>query len=155
MNPDLIKEIRKQFRLNWFGVHGIAHFQRVRGNGLRLAEETIVKTTVVELFAFLHDAGRYNEHKDDLHGPRAAKIVRSLQGLFFDLSPDDLDTLAYTCEFHTNGFLEGDITVLTCWDADRLDIGRVGIKPIAEKLCTEAAKKPEMIEWAYKRSLEG
>ncbi len=155
MNPDLITEIRKQFRLNWPGVHGIAHFQPVRDNGLRLAEETKANITVVELFAFLHDAGRYNEHQDDLHGRRAAKIVRSFQGLFFDLSSDHLDVLAYACEFHTNGLRVGDITVLTCWDADRLDIGRVGIKPIAGKLCTEAAKKPEMIEWAYKRSLEG
>ncbi|MGO9117211.1 MAG: hypothetical protein ACLQPD_06315 [Desulfomonilaceae bacterium] len=45
--------------------------------------------------------------------------------------------------------------MLTCWDADRLDIGRVGLKPVARKLCTEAAKKPEMIEWAYERSLKG
>ena len=132
MNSDLVKEIRKQFRLNWFGVHGIAHLQRVRENGLRLAEETKANITVVELFAYLHDAGRYNEHKDDLHGPRAAKIVRSFQGLFFDLPPDELELLTYGCEFHTNGLREGDITVLTCWDADRLDIGRVGLKPIAE-----------------------
>ena len=154
-NPDLTEEIRKQFRLNWFGIHGIAHFQRVRENGLRLAAETKAKTTVVELFAFLHDAGRRNDHEDDLHGRRAATMARSFQGVFFDLPPDDLELLAYACEFHTDGLREGDITVLTCWDADRLDIGRVGLTPIAEKLCTEAAKKREMIEWAYKRSLEG
>ncbi|MBM3301666.1 MAG: hypothetical protein FJY85_17170 [Deltaproteobacteria bacterium] len=153
INPDLIREIRKQFRLDWLGVHGIAHFQRVRDNGLRLAEETKAKTTVVELFAFLHDARRHNEYEDDLHGKRASKMVRHFQGVFFDLPPDDLELLAYACEFHTSGMREGDVTVLTCWDADRLDLGRVGRKPIARKLCTEPAKKPEMIEWAYRRSL--
>jgi uncharacterized protein len=153
INPDLIEFIRQKFRLNWFGVHGIAHFRRVRDNGLRLAEETKAKTAVVELFAFLHDARRHNEYDDDLHGKRAAKMAKYFQGVFFDLPPDDLELLAYACEFHTSGLREGDITVLTCWDADRLDLGRVGLRPIARKLCTEAAKKPEIIEWAYRRSL--
>jgi uncharacterized protein len=155
VSPDLIEEIRKQFRLDWHGVHGIAHFQRVKDNGLRLAQETKAKKNVVELFAYLHDARRHNEYEDDLHGKRAAKLVRYFQGVFFDLPPDDLELLAYACEFHTSGMRESNITVVTCWDADRLDIGRVGLKPIARKLCTEAAKKPEIIEWAYMRSLSG
>jgi uncharacterized protein len=45
------------------------------------------------------------------------------------------------------------MTVLTCWDADRLDLGRVGIKPNPHRLCTAAARDPMMIEWAYKRSI--
>jgi uncharacterized protein len=155
IHPELIEFVRKQFRLNWFGVHGIAHFGRVRDNGLRLAEETKANKTIVELFAYLHDAQRHNEHDDDLHGKRAGKLVRHFQGVFFDLPPGDLELLMYACEFHTSGLLEGDVTVLTCWDADRLDLGRVGLQPIARKLCTEAAKQPEMIEWAYQRSLEG
>lgn len=155
INPELIKYIQEQFRLDWFGVHGIAHFQRVRENGLRLSEKTKANATVVELFAFLHDARRHNEYEDDLHGKRAARMVRSFQGVFFDLSPEDLELLAYACEFHTSGLREGDITVLTCWDADRLDLGRVGLKPIAPKLGTQAAKNPEMIKWAYRRSREG
>jgi uncharacterized protein len=48
--------------------------------------------------------------------------------------------------------MTGDITVLTCWDADRLDLGRVGIRPAAHRLCTDAARDPAMIEWAYRRS---
>lgn len=142
----LIKEIRRQFRLNWLGIHGISHCQRVRDNGLRLAEETKARTPVVELFAFLHDARRLHDGDDPLHGKRASDLVRSLQGTFFDLGPDDLELLAYACEFHTEGLLDGDITVLTCWDADRLDLGRVDLKPSAQKLCTEAAKNPEIIE---------
>lgn len=122
-------------------------------NGLLLAEETKAKIAVVELFAFLHDARRNNEYKDDLHGRRAAKMVRDSQGVFFQLPPDEIELLAFACEFHTSGLMDGDVTVMTCWDADRLDLGRVGIKPIAGKLCTEAAKKSETIKCAYKRSL--
>ena len=57
------------------------------------------------------------------------------------------------CKYHSDGFVKGDITVQTCWDSDRLDLGRVGIKPLADKLCTKAAKKNEVIEAAYRRSI--
>ena len=153
VQQDLIKEIRKQYPRNWLGVHGITHFQRVRKNALRLAEETKTRTTVVELFAFLHDARRQNEYEDPLHGKRAADLARSFQGTFFDLAPDDPELLTHACEFHNGGLRDGDLTVVKCWNADRLDLGRVGIRPIAHKLCTEAARKPEIIDWAYTRSL--
>jgi hypothetical protein len=33
------------------------------------------------------------------------------------------------CCNHTDGTLSADSTIATCWDADRLDLGRVGIVP--------------------------
>ena len=50
---------------------------------------------------------------------------------------------------------DADITVQTCWDADRLDLGRVGIRPDPRRLCTAAARNPRMIEAAFARSLAG
>jgi len=47
---------------------------------------------------------------------------------------------------------KADITVQTCWDADRLDLGRVETTPKAEYLCTDAGKDPDMIEWAHGRA---
>jgi hypothetical protein len=44
--------------------------------------------------------------------------------------------------------LKGDPLVGVCWDADRLDLWRVGIKPDPRDLSTEAAKRPERIGWA-------
>jgi uncharacterized protein len=41
---------------------------------------------------------------------------------------------------------------MTCWDSDRLDLGRVGIKPHPTRLCTDAAKDLEMIRLAYEAS---
>ena len=46
-------------------------------------------------------------------------------------------------------------TIQTCWDADRLDLGRVGITPDPSWLCTEAAKRPEVIAWADGRARFG
>ncbi len=54
---------------------------------------------------------------------------------------------------HTMGKTTGDVTVQTCWDADRLDLGRVGIRPHHKYLCTKAAKDAQMIAWAYHRSI--
>jgi uncharacterized protein len=48
--------------------------------------------------------------------------------------------------------LDGNITVQTCWDADRLDLGRVGTTPDPRYLCTAAAKQSDIIEWALRRS---
>jgi uncharacterized protein len=48
------------------------------------------------------------------------------------------------------GSTDGDLTVQTCWDADRLDLGRVGICPQSERLCTAAAK--QLIKWADGRA---
>ena len=39
------------------------------------------------------------------------------------------------------------------WDADRLDLGRVGIRPAPKRLCTDAARAPEVVLAAYVRSL--
>lgn len=155
LHPELISEIRLQYQLNWHGLHGIGHFLRVRENGLRLARENGALVRVVELFAFLHDACRLNDSLDPGHGSRAAELVRSLHGRFFQLAPEELELLEYACHFHTDGMTEGDITVQTCWDSDRLDLGRAHIKPRASRLCTDAARRPKIIQWAYKRSRAG
>jgi len=150
---ELIHIIRKQFALNWEGLHGAPHWARVRVNGLRLAETTGANTEVVELFAFLHDSRRQNDDSDYEHGKRAAMFAQTLAGSVFELGPSDLEDLLTACRGHSDGLRQGTITVLTCWDADRLDLGRVGIKPHPNRLCTVAARDPAMIEWAYKRSL--
>jgi uncharacterized protein len=148
----LVEAVRGQYALPWNGTHGISHWERVRENGLRLAERTGADPLVVELFAYLHDSKRRNERRDPGHGARAAEFVCLLQGSLFDLSETDLERLVYACTYHTDGLTEADITVQTCWDADRLDLGRVGIRPQARYLCTPAAKEIDVIKWAFARS---
>jgi uncharacterized protein len=148
----LLDAIRSDYALSWHGTHGISHWTRVRENGLRLAEETGADAQVVALFAYLHDSKRLNEHKDPGHGARAAQFARSLQGKIIDLPDERLEQLALACTLHTEGLTEADVTVQTCWDADRLDLGRVGIRPDARYLCTAAARNTEMIRWAFVRS---
>jgi len=152
IDKELIEIIRNQFVLDWTGIHGSPHWARVRENGLRLAETTGANTRVVELFAFLHDSRRLNDGHDPKHGQRAAEFALALAGKEFAIEPSELDLLAKACRGHSDGQTVGDITVLTCWDADRLDLGRVGIVPSPDLLCTDAARSREMIDWSYERS---
>lgn len=154
VSRELIEYLLSQFKLSHRGIHGVSHWARVRDNGLRLAKITGANPTVVELFALLHDSQRHSDTCDDDHGLRAARFAAELQGKFYDLAPDDLRLLQLACEGHSRGKTQGDITVITCWDADRLDLGRVGIPPLAKYLCTRPAKDPKMIAWAYNRSLK-
>lgn len=144
--------IRDGFALSLDGIHGEAHWARVRANGLRLTDHTGADPEIVELFAYLHDAKRQNDGWDLDHGCRAAEFARKLSGSLLNLSLEKLELLGYACTHHSDGLTLGDITVQTCWDADRLDLGRIGIRPDPNRLCTPAAQDRSMIEWAFWRS---
>ena len=144
--------IRGGFALKLDGIHGEAHWARVRENGLRLTEHTGADREIVELFAYLHDAKRQNDGWDLDHGRRAAQFVKNLSGSLLDLSVERLELLVYACAHHSDGLTQADITVQTCWDADRLDLGRIGIRPNPDRLCTSAARELSMIDWACERS---
>ena len=152
VSKELIELVRQEFALPWYGIHGISHWVRVRENGLRLAKVTDANTDVIEFFAFLHDSKRLDDGWDLDHGRRAAKFIRTLQGSLVNLADQDFDRLVYACERHSDGLIEADITVQTCWDADRLDLGRIGIKPNSRYLCTHAAREQTMIDWAFLQS---
>lgn len=150
----LIKAILDGYKLPWNGIHGITHWARVIENGLRLAELNEADKEITALFAVFHDCKRENESKDNGHGKRGGDFAYTLKGSLLTLSNNRFDLLYYACSEHTSGKTEGDITVRTCWDSDRLDLNRVNIKTDPNKLCTVEAKKTEIIEWADKRARE-
>ena len=147
----LLKAVLKQFKVDRQGVHGPGHWARVRYHALMIGRATGADLLVVELFAFLHDSKRLNEYKDPEHGSRAASYAKELNGIYFQLSDEQLEKLCHAVSFHSDGGIHADPTIQTCWDADRLDLGRVGNKPRAEFLSKEGAKH---IESAYKWSLQ-
>jgi uncharacterized protein len=52
-----------------------------------------------------------------------------------------LEKLVLACQIHTDGTTSTDATVGVCFDADRLDLGRVGIEPDSELMSTDAGRK--------------
>jgi uncharacterized protein len=156
IDDELLNFLQSQYQLDWeHGVHGFAHWKRVRENGLKLAAINGANTRVIEAFAFTHDIMRVNDGADDLHGWRASQFIRKHlvpSGLLV-LTSVEFDQLCEACEGHTDGRVNADLTVQTCWDADRLDLMRVSIWPEKRLLCTDAARRDEMIQWAVEKSL--
>ncbi len=149
---ELMEFARSEFRLAWHGIHGAGHLARVRHNGLMLAAHTGANPRVVEYFAFLHDLGRENDNRDPEHGTRAAAIAENIAGDLINVSASELTLLMDACVGHSQGHLVADVTVMTCWDADRLDLGRVCITPDPDRLCTAAARSESIFEAAIERS---
>jgi uncharacterized protein len=151
----LVVTVLQSYTLPWNGIHGIAHWARVLENGLRLASETGAHREVVSLFAVLHDSRRFNEDVDADHGRRAVEFAAELCGRVFQLDDARLELLYRACAGHTCELTHPDVTIQTCWDADRLDLGRVGICVDASRLCTDAARRPAMMRWADRRASQG
>jgi uncharacterized protein len=150
--PRVLRAVLQDYALPWNGDHGIAHWARVLEIGEKLTEMTGARLEVVRLFAVLHDSKRLNENTDPDHGPRAAEFARTLRGTAFVLDDDDFERLHRACFGHTHERTHPDVTIQTCWDSDRLDLGRVGIFPDPYYLSTNAARNPEMIRWADGRA---
>ncbi len=148
----IVRHVLIDYHLPLTGDHGVVHWARVLENGLKLAEHNGASPLVVSLFAVLHDCRRLNENHDPEHGPRAGQLALELQGHFFQLASDELNRLRRACDGHTHERFHPEITIQTCWDADRLDLGRVGILPVAKYLGTPLAKSDEMIKWAHGRA---
>ena len=154
LTDELMDYIKAHYALNWKNsYHGIGHWRRVEHNGLMVAESNDADKIVVSLFAYTHDSCRRNEMRDQDHGYRAKIFIeQELQPKFLHLPPHQLKLLTDACAFHTDGLTGGDVTLQTCWDADRLDLGRVGIKPVSRYLCTPYARQHDVIEAAFERS---
>jgi uncharacterized protein len=131
---------QSKFRCGPASVHGPAHWQRVLSEGLSLAEESGADVVVVALFALLHDVCRLDDGGDPDHGKRAAGLIGTMQGDFFKLKPAQMKTLLEACRLHTAGKRSRDVTIGTCWDADRLDLGRVGTTPDSKFMSTAAGR---------------
>ncbi len=142
---EILKIVKRDFQINFYGDHGIYHWERVYINTQILAKHYGIKSDVFELFALLHDSKREDEYKDIEHGKRAEEFARDLinKGLI-ELNDIDTKRLIYACKNHTlpeqSNPLYEDLIVQICFDSDRLDIGRVGITPERKYLFTKYAK---------------
>jgi uncharacterized protein len=119
--------------------HGPDHWARVERNGVWLAQETGADERVVRLFALLHDAMREDEGMDPEHGRRAAAYAARIRKDLPLLDEAAFAALCAACAGHVDGMTTSDPTVGTCWDADRLDLLRIGVVPHPPLLCTAPA----------------
>jgi uncharacterized protein len=66
---------------------------------------------------------------------------RGINGEPFGIIGEHFNLLHYACTWHTHSQLSDNPTIGTCWDADRLDLGRVGVEPSPEYMSTEFGRE--------------
>lgn len=128
--------------MSWQGIHSLSHWRRVYENRIRLTDESGANRPVVELFALFHDSQRFPDGHDLGHGHRGAEYTKTL----FDLNDTDFELLYEACRNHTDKVTHDDVTIQTCWDLDRLNLGRVGMRPDPDFLNTEVARRRDTIQ---------
>lgn len=117
-------------------VHGMEHWRRVERNGLLLATED-VNINVVRLFAYLHDHKRLNDGWDLEHGQRAAENMDNLRHTLLEgLTDEEFGMLRRACMEHTITERTGVPTIDACFDADRMDLPRVGYMPDPDRMAS-------------------
>ncbi len=144
ITKELLTLIGQHYRLDIHGVHGFSHWARVYEHGKTLSEQEGVNQRVVELFSLFHDSRRFSDGIDSEHGKRGALLAMELRDLL-PLKDDEFELLLRACRLHTAAATDSDITVQCCFDADRLDLWRVGIRPVATRLCSPLAKRHQTI----------
>lgn len=123
------------------GVHGMPHWRRVERNGELLATPEC-DLTVIRCFAYLHDSCRCDNQSDLEHGPRAALFIDTLRNNYLKgLNDQQIALLKEAVEKHTSHHHCSSPTINACFDADRLDLIRVGIRPDPKKMASEKGRQ--------------
>jgi len=142
LTDNLVHAVLKQRVMGVNSIHGFFHWIRVERNGLFLAQDTNVNLDVISYFALFHDSQRIHDGGDIGHGPRAAQFVKKM---FYagdlPVTRDELELLCNACEQHTEEAHHSDPVIQICWDADRLDLPRIGEQPDPDLLNTDKAKE--------------
>ena len=73
-----------------------------------------------------HDSMRFNDDHDPDHGLRGGFLACCLNAEVIGLSEERLDLLNTACRDHSGGLTTDEPTIGSCWDADRLDLVRLG-----------------------------
>jgi uncharacterized protein len=140
MRDESIEQLRtfaiEHTKMNVNSIHGIGHWDRVAKYAEDLSTAD-VDLLVVKAFAYIHDVERKNENGDSQHGSRAAVLVDEIRSTVLGfLNDKEIQQLKEACRLHTSTWRTEDVTVNACFDADRLDLGRVGITPSPDRMAT-------------------
>lgn len=139
ISPEVLKMAISHFQLDLYDIHGVSHWSRVKLYAETIAREEGADLDVVRHFAFLHDVERHDDGADHEHGYRAVDFVLE-NASRFELSGHQIELLCEAIAGHSDGRVSNDPTVGACWDADRLDLMRLGIEPDPNLLSTTAGR---------------
>lgn len=127
--------------------HGIDHWKRVERNFLHIADAMgfgELERAAGRLFAIFHDCRRVSEFRDPRHGESAWAFLRRQEFMGFvrrKLGERLYVRLGIAIAEHNHGKISETPFVGACWDADRMDLPRVGIIPNLSLMSTEFGKR--------------
>lgn len=132
-------------------LHGPGHWARVARFGERLGRLSGLpegQRLLVQAFAWCHDLARESDGTDPEHGRRGAVLFPRVADAVFPWLTEQETAIVVTAIRHHNDGLVADVELLgehvavpgwepedvalviaCCWDADRLDLQRLGIPP--------------------------
>lgn len=163
MTPaQIIAALRPYVRFD-SALHGPAHWAHVHRFGAALADRLDLPPegrVCVELFAWLHDLARKDDEAGAQHAVDGAAQIEAILPVIADpLTPAQIETIRVAVRHHSDGMVSGrageagvfahidwprDLVVATvgcCWDADRLDLPRVGMTPSDRFMSTRVWKE--------------
>jgi len=147
----LVQVVLREARSTGSGSHGPDHWRSVAWTGLHLTRHLpLADPVVVALFGLLHDAGRIPGHGSDPdHGPRALPLARSIaESGLIRVEQRQLALLMEAIARHSLPTVSAEPTIGACFDADRLNLWRQGLRPDSRLLSTEHARRPATVRWA-------
>lgn len=130
-------------------IHGYNHWKSVEKIGHYIADSNGADKKLISMFAFLHDIGRTVQFAEPGHGEKSAEIIKEIfKKEYLELNDEQYAKLLEAVSEHDKSDAKSDdITIQTCWDADRLDLPRVYILPDKNLLYTEVGKSEETFDY--------
>lgn len=142
-----LQEIYHERRFLSLPNHGVAHSNRVAAIGHYLCtinkeKGFVVEEDVVIWFAYLHDICRVSDSKDEMHPSKGYAYVNMIRDTWLrHLSDHQFFLLSEAILNHHKIIKYGELTIDTCFDADRLDVARFGVCVSLNRLATDEAKQ--------------
>lgn len=124
-------------------IHGIPHLRRVAVTAGRIAASIGEDIESAVVAGFLHDCARNDDGGGTRHAHDSAVLAKKLLSMFYPHL--DAIRLYDAIAQHADGITTKDLLIACVWDADRLDLRRLGIEVNPDLLSTSIARRIVMI----------
>lgn len=120
-------------------IHGFSHLRRVAAVAGRIAAAAGEDIESAVVAGFLHDCARRHDGGGVDHAHDSAALTRKLLARFYPHL--DAVRLCDAIARHADGETTEDMLAACVWDADRLELRRLGIEVDPDLLSTEIARR--------------
>ena len=130
------------------GLHGIPHLRRVASTAGRLAAAVGEDVEAAVIAGFLHDCARVHDGGGTRHAHDSADLAKEILATFYPHV--DSDRLCDGIAHHADGTVTDDPLIGSLWDADRLDLIRLGRETRPHLLSTGLARRVAALRMQFR-----